>query len=140
MQFTIYTIITLISWFGAKLIVSGSMSTGQIASLISYTFQILMSLMMLSMIFVMTIISRASAERIDEVLSENSSLSNPENPVYEVTDGSVCFDNVSFSYKNDKNKQARVICDYIAGMSDNFLTMIYSRLFVPNYGSIGDLL
>ena len=107
MQFSVYTCMLLLSWFGAKMIVlthETALMTGELTSLFSYTMQILMSLMMLSMIFVMTIISRASAERIDEVLSENSSLSNPENPVYEVTDGSVCFDNVSFSYKNDKNK------------------------------------
>ncbi len=104
MQFAAYSCMLFISWFGAKLIVSGSMSTGQIASLISYTFQILMSLMMLSMIFVMIIMARASAERVVEILDEESDLKNPENPICDIKNGEIIFNNVSFSYKKDMNK------------------------------------
>ena len=80
------------------------MSTGQLMSLVSYAMQILMSLMMLSMVFVMIIISRASAERIVEILDEKSDLTNGESPVTEVKDGSVVFDHVSFSYTGKKDK------------------------------------
>lgn len=107
MLFSVYTCMLLISWFGAKIIVTThetALMTGQLTSLFSYTMQILMSLMMLSMIFVMIIISRASAERIYEILSEESNITNPKNPVYDIADGSIVFDNVSFSYRNDKNK------------------------------------
>ena len=110
MQFCVYTCMLLISWFGARLIVlSGNdptvgMTTGQLMSLITYAMQILMSLMMLSMIFVMIIISRASMERITEILDEESDITNGENPVKEVKDGSIVFDNVSFAYKKDADK------------------------------------
>lgn len=110
MQFCVYTCMLLISWFGARLIVlSGNdpavgMTTGQLMSLITYAMQILMSLMMLSMIFVMIIISRASMERITEILDEESDITNGENPVKEVKDGSIVFDNVSFAYKKDADE------------------------------------
>ena len=110
MQFCMYACMILISWFGAKLIVTtgndpvNGMSTGQLMSLVSYAMQILMSLMMLSMVFVMIIISRASAERIVEILDEKSDLTNGESPVTEVKDGSVVFDHVSFSYTGKKDK------------------------------------
>ena len=110
MQFCMYACMILISWFGAKLIVTtgndpvNGMSTGQLMSLVSYAMQILMSLMMLSMVFVMIIISRASAERIVEILNEKSDLTNGESPVTEVKDGSVVFDHVSFSYTGKKDK------------------------------------
>lgn len=110
MQFCVYTCMLLISWFGARLIVlSGNdpavgMTTGQLMSLITYAMQILMSLMMLSMIFVMIIISRASMERIAEILDEESDITNGENPVKEVKDGSIIFDNVSFAYKKDADE------------------------------------
>ena len=110
MQFCVYTCMLLISWFGARLIVlsgndpSVGMTTGQLMSLITYAMQILMSLMMLSMIFVMIIISRASMERIAEILDEESDITNGENPVKEVKDGSIIFDNVSFAYKKDADK------------------------------------
>lgn len=102
MQAVMYTCILLISWFGAKMIVGSSMTTGQLMSLIAYASQILMSLMMLSMVFVMIIISRASAERIVEVLDEKSDLTNQPNPVMQVKDGSVQFKNVSFGYGKEK--------------------------------------
>lgn len=110
MQFCMYACMILISWFGAKLIVTtgndpiNGMSTGQLMSLVSYAMQILMNLMMLSMVFVMIIISRASAERIVEILDEKSDLTNGEAPVTEVKDGSVVFDHVSFSYTGKKDK------------------------------------
>lgn len=105
MQFTVYSCIMLISWFGAKMIVvDGSMTTGQLMSLFTYTMQILMSLMMISMVFVMVTMARSSAERISEVLEEKSTLTNPENPIYQVKDGSITFDHVYFSYSDDKEK------------------------------------
>jgi len=110
MQLCSYTCLLLVSWFGAKLIVASGgdpavgMSTGQFMSLIFYAMQILMSLMMLSMVFVLIIISRASAERIVELLDAKSDITNRENPVYEVKNGSVKFENVSFSYANKREK------------------------------------
>ena len=107
MQFSSYLCMILIAWFGANLIVkSGAteMTTGDLFSLINYTMQILMNLMMLSMIFVMLTMSRASGERVCEVLNEKSTLHNPENPVYEVSDGSIEFNNVGFSYSGSEEK------------------------------------
>ena len=104
MQISAYAAMLLLSWFGAKLIVgSGSteLTTGTLFTLFSYTSQILMNLMALSMIFVMLIMSRAAAERICEVLNEESTLENGESPVFEVRDGSVEFSGVSFSYAGD---------------------------------------
>lgn len=107
MQFSAYTAMILISWFGSKLIVStneAELTTGDLFTLISYGMQILMTLMMFSMVIVMLTMSRASAERISEVLSEKSDLESPENAVTAVCDGGIEFKNVSFSYANDKNK------------------------------------
>ena len=101
MMVTVNACILTIAWLGAKLISVGSMTTGNLTSLISYTFQMLTSLMMLSMIFVMLIMSRASAERIIEILDEESTMQEKEDPVMEVKDGSVSFRGVSFSYSND---------------------------------------
>ena len=98
MMFTVYTCIILISWFGAKMIVVDSLTTGELMSLLAYCMNILMSLMMLSMVFVMISMSMASMRRIAEVLDEKT---DPEHPVYEVTDGSITFKNVDFSYKKD---------------------------------------
>ena len=104
MQFCMYGCMLLLSWIGANLIVSKSMTTGELMSLISYATQILMSLMMLSMILVMITISRASCERIVEVLDEKSDLTNCENPVYEVKDGSISFKNVCFDYSRKADR------------------------------------
>jgi len=106
MQFCMYAGMLLISWLGALLIVDGDMKTGELMSLLSYAGQILMSLMMLSMIFVMITMSRASAERIVEVLDEQSEITNPEDPVYTVKDGSIVFENVSFSYSGKGGRLA----------------------------------
>ncbi len=103
MMFSMYTCIILLSWLGAKMIVLNSMTTGELMSLFTYCTNILMSLMMLSMVFVMIVMSRSSAERIIEVLEEKSTLTNCENPIHEVKDGSIEFNNVDFSYSNDKN-------------------------------------
>lgn len=103
-QLCTYTCMILISWFSARLIVGGSMTTGAMMSLFSYIMQILMNLMMLSMVFVMIIISRASAGRIAEVLTEKSDLRNPESPLTDVPDGSIEFKGVSFSYVGVKSK------------------------------------
>ncbi len=100
MQFTTYTIILLFSWFGARLIVSNSMTTGELMSLFTYTGNILMSLMMISMVLVMVTMAKSSAERIIEVISEESDLKNCDNPIYEVKDGSIRFEDVNFSYTN----------------------------------------
>jgi len=104
MQFVVYSCTILISWFASKLIISGELTTGNLMSLMTYIMQILMSLMTLSMVLVMITISRASAERITEILDENSDIVNPSEPIYEVKDGSVKFENVSFSYTKDKKK------------------------------------
>lgn len=104
MQFTMYTSTLLLSWFGAKMIISDSMTTGELMSLFAYTSNILMNLMMISMVFVMVTMAKSSAERIVEVLEEESDLRNGENPIYEVKDGSIEFNNVNFSYsKNEEN-------------------------------------
>lgn len=99
MQFTVYACILIISWLGAKMIVAGGLTTGEMMSLLTYCMNILMSLMMVSMIFVMLTMSYASAKRIAEVLQEKTDLTNHENPVKEVADGSIVFKNVDFAYK-----------------------------------------
>ena len=104
MQFAVYTCILLLSWLGAKMIVGSSMTTGELMSMFAYTTNIMISLMMMSFVFVMVIMSKSSAERIIEVLEEKSDLANPENPIYEVRDGSISFNNVNFSYSKDKDK------------------------------------
>ena len=106
MQFCMYACMLLISWFGARLIVGGSMTTGELTGMFSYAMQILMSLMMVAMVFVMITMAKASAERVAEILDEQSDLHNPANPIHEVKDGAIEFDDVSFSYKGDERKLA----------------------------------
>lgn len=101
MQFAVYTCILLLSWLGAKMIVSDTMTTGELMSLFTYTTNILMSLMIISMVFVMVVMARSSAERILEVIEEKSDIVNDENPIYEVKDGSITFNNVDFSYSGN---------------------------------------
>ena len=102
MQFTIYTCILLISWIGSQLIVGGEMGTGQLSSIITYAWQILASLMMLSFVFVMIIMAQSSAERIIEVIDEEPTIKDKENPIKEVKDGSIKFENVSFQYSDEQ--------------------------------------
>ena len=99
MQIAVYTCILLISWLGAKMIVADSLTTGELMSLLTYCMNILMSLMMLSFVFVMIAMSSASAKRVAEVLTESSTLKNPEHPVEEVENGSIEFKHVDFAYK-----------------------------------------
>ena len=110
MQLCLYASMILLSWFGAREILATNndpvigLSTGELTSLITYTIQILMSLMMISMVFIQIIISRASVERIVEVLDEESDLKNGENPVHTVKDGSITFENVVFTYSREADK------------------------------------
>lgn len=104
MNFTVYACILLISWLGANMIVGSSLTTGELMNLLTYCMNILMSLMMLSMVFVMITMSTASAERICEVLKEEPDLVNPEHPVHTIADGSVEFRHVDFAYRKNADK------------------------------------
>ena len=148
MMGTVYACILLISWFGAKEIVAGGLTTGALMSLLTYCMNILMSLMMLAMIFIMITMSIASAERIVEVLDEVPDISNPENPVYEVTDGSIVFENVNFGYH--KNAEDFVLSDINlsiksgetvgiiggTGSAKTSLVNLISRLYDVSEGSV----
>lgn len=151
MQFTVYACILLISWFGAHMIVGGSLTTGELMSLLTYCMNILMSLMMLSFVFVMISMSAASARRITEVIREIPEIRNPENPVMEVPDGSIKFDNVWFSYYKDKTGEKDCILDDInldiksgetigiiggTGSSKTSLVNLISRLYDVTRGSV----
>ena len=103
MQFTVYSCILLISWFGAQHIVAGDLETGDLMALLAYCMNILMNLMMLAMIFVMSSMSVASGKRICEVLEEKATITNPTNPIYEVEDGSIRFENVTFRYSKSSD-------------------------------------
>ena len=104
MQFTVYACILGISWLGAKMIVGSSLTTGELMSLLTYCMNILSSLMMLSMVFVMITMSIASARRVTEVLNETADIADPQDPVMEVPDGSIVFDHVNFSYKKESSE------------------------------------
>ena len=104
MQVTVYSCILLISWLGAKMIVSDTLTTGELMSLLAYCMNILMSLMMMSMMFVMASMSLASIKRVGEVLQETSDITNPEEPIYEVPNGSVEFRHVNFAYRKDSEE------------------------------------
>ena len=104
MMLVMYGSILLLSWLGAKMIVVGDLTTGNLSSMFTYSSTILMSLMMISMVIVMLTMSKASAERIVEVLTEKSTITNPESPVMEVKDGSISFENVKFSYNTEEPK------------------------------------
>lgn len=147
MQATVYTCILLISWFGAKMIVAGGLTTGEMMSLLTYCMNILMNLMMISMIFVMLTMSYASAKRIAEVLEEKSDLHNPENPVFEVKDGSISFRNVDFAY----NKSGKPVLKNInldiksgetigiiggTGSAKSSLVSLISRLYDVSQGAL----
>ncbi len=104
MQLTVYTCILLLSWLGAQMIVQNSLTTGELMSLLAYCMNILMSLMMMSMAFVMVTMSGASAKRVAEVISDKADLVNPEHPDFEIPDGSIRFDHVNFSYHKGSDK------------------------------------
>ena len=148
MQFTVYACILGIGWLGANMIVGGSLTTGELMSLLTYCMNILMSLMMLSMVFVMITMSAASAERVTEVINETADLADPQNPVMEVADGSIVFDHVDFSYK--KNSQEPVLKDINlsiragetigiiggTGSAKSSLVNLISRLYDVSAGSV----
>lgn len=148
MMAAVYTCIILISWIGAKMIVINSLTTGELMSLLTYCMNIMMSLMMLSMVFVMITMSIASAERICEVLNEKSDITNPEKPDHEVTDGSIRFDHVTFRY--NKTSDTPVLDDInlsIAsgetigiiggtGSSKSSLVNLISRLYDVSAGAV----
>lgn len=154
MQFCMYLTMLLISWFGARAIVSSGnnpdigLSTGELISLITYSMQILMSLMMISMIFVMLTMARASGERIVELLDEESNLHDPENPIYEVQDGSIDFDHVHFSYGKSKDKEVLDDIDLhiksgqtvgiigATGSAKSSLVQLIPRLYDVSKGSV----
>lgn len=147
MQFSMYTCILLLSWLGAKMIVGGTLTTGQLMSLFTYVVNILMSLMMIGMIFVMVTMSRASGERIAEVLNEKSDLNNCENPVYDVKDGSIEFDNVGFAYRKDRDKVLENVNFKVesgqtigiiggTGSSKTSLVQLIARLYDVTEGSV----
>ena len=104
MTLTIYASIIAISWFGANMIVGGELTTGELTSMLTYCMNILVSLLMVAMVFVMLTMSLASAKRVSGVLNEKSTLANPENPDFNVVDGSISFENVSFSYNSNGEK------------------------------------
>ena len=148
MQFTVYSCILLISWLGANMIVSNNLTTGELMSLLAYCMNILMSLMMLSMIFVMLTLSIASAKRISEVLEEKADITNPENPEFNVADGSIRFENVTFRYNEHSEKP---VLDRInieiqsgetigilggTGSSKTSLVNLISRLYDVNEGAV----
>ena len=105
MMLVVYGCIISLSWFGAKFIVVGGLTTGELTSMFSYVMSVLMSLMMLSMIFVMVTMSAASGRRIAQVLDEKADLTNPENPLMSISDGSISFSHVSFSYKHGSGEE-----------------------------------
>ena len=148
MQLTVYSCILLISWMGAKMIIGNQLTTGELMSLLTYCMNILMSLMMLSMIFVMVTMSAASARRIGEVLNEKADLTNPENPDFTVPDGSIRFENVTFRYNKNSEKP---ILDHInfdiksgetigiiggTGSSKTSLVNLISRLYDVTGGAV----
>ena len=104
MQFIMYTCTLLLSWFGANMVTVGNLTTGELTSMFTYTSNILMSLMMVSMMFVMVTMAKAAGDRIAEVLNEKSSITNCDEPVFEINDGSVEFKDVYFSYLNKEDK------------------------------------
>ena len=148
MQGCVYACMILVSWLGAKQIVIGNMSTGNLMSFFTYIMQILSSLMMLSMVFVMITMSCASAERIVEVLDEESDITNCDNPVYEVKDGSVEFTDVSFSYAKRPDKTVLDDIDLIipsgqtvgiiggTGSSKSSLVQLIPRLYDVTGGCV----
>lgn len=148
MQFTVYACILLISWLGAHMVVSSTLTTGDLMALLTYCMNILMNLMMLSMVFVMISLSLASARRISEVLNEQSTLHNPKEPLYDVPDGSISFKHVTFRYSD--TAETPVLSDINldiksgetigiiggTGSSKSSLVNLISRLYDTGTGSV----
>ena len=148
MQFTVYACILLISWLGAHMVVSSTLTTGDLMALLTYCMNILMNLMMLSMVFVMISLSLASARRISEVLNEQSTLHNPKEPLYDVPDGSISFKHVTFRYSD--TAETSVLSDINldiksgetigiiggTGSSKSSLVNLISRLYDTDTGSV----
>lgn len=148
MQFTVYACILLISWLGAHMVVSSTLTTGDLMALLTYCMNILMNLMMLSMVFVMISLSLASARRISEVLNEQSTLHNPNEPLYDVPDGSISFKHVTFRYSD--TAETPVLSDINldiksgetigiiggTGSSKSSLVNLISRLYDTDAGSV----
>lgn len=148
MQFTVYACILLISWLGAHMVVSNTLTTGDLMALLTYCMNILMNLMMLSMVFVMISLSLASARRISEVLNEQSTLHNPKEPLYDVPDGSISFKHVTFRYSD--TAETPVLSDINldiksgetigiiggTGSSKSSLVNLISRLYDTDTGSV----
>ena len=148
MQFTVYACILLISWLGAHMVVSSTLTTGDLMALLTYCMNILMNLMMLSMVFVMISLSLASARRISEVLNEQSTLHNPKEPLYDVPDGSISFKHVTFRYSD--TAETPVLLDINldiksgetigiiggTGSSKSSLVNLISRLYDTDTGSV----
>lgn len=148
MQFTVYACILLISWLGAHMVVSSTLTTGDLMALLTYCMNILMNLMMLSMVFVMISLSLASARRISEVLNEQSTLHNPKEPLYDVPDGSISFKHVTFRYSD--TSETPVLSDINldiksgetigiiggTGSSKSSLVNLISRLYDTDTGSV----
>ena len=148
MQFTVYACILLISWLGAHMVVSSTLTTGDLMALLTYCMNILMNLMMLSMVFVMISLSLASARRISEVLNEQSTLHNPKEPLYDVPDGSISFKHVTFRYSD--TAETPVLSDINldiksgetigiiggTGSSKSSLVNLISRLYNTDTGSV----
>lgn len=148
MQFTVYGCILGISWLGAHMIVASQLTTGELMSLLTYCMTILMNLMMLAMIFVMMTMSAASARRIAEVLEEKADITNPEQPDYDVTDGSIRFDHVTFRYNKQSEKPVLDDLNFEikagetigilggTGSSKTSLVNLISRLYDVNEGTV----
>ena len=148
MMLTVYGSIIAISWFGANMIVGSELTTGELTSMLTYCMNILMSLLMVAMVFVMLTMSLASAKRITEVLDEDSTLKNPECPDFEVRDGSIDFENVSFSYNTTSEKPVLDNIDLSiksgetigiiggTGSSKTSLVNLIGRLYDVNKGSV----
>ena len=145
MQFTVYACILLISWLGAHMVVSSTLTTGDLMALLTYCMNILMNLMMLSMVFVMISLSLASARRISEVLNEQSTLHNPKEPLYDVPDGSISFKHVTFRYSD--TAETPVLSDInldiksgetigIIGGTGSSKSSLISRLYDTDTGSV----
>ena len=148
MMFTVNACIIFLSWFGARYIANGYINEGDLTCLITYCMNILMSLMMLSMVFVMVTMSYASARRVVEILTEKADITNPEEPIYNIKDGSIAFKNVCFSYKKGKGKEVLKNIDFNiksgetigiiggTGSSKTSLVNLISRLYDVTEGEL----